>query len=51
MDRLLESLSIWNEEKLKTAEHKKLCAASGKDLAPPRPHPLLIAKGDIQVGM
>lgn len=74
VDRLLEALSIWKEDREKLMEHRSLCATAGKEvcmfdspcdgihtpptlcmcshfqLAAPKPHPMLIAKGDIQVG-
>lgn len=48
VDRLLEALSIWKEDREKLMEHRSLCATAGKELAAPKPHPMLIAKGDIQ---
>ena len=32
MDRLLEALAIWREEKEKHSQHTKLCAAAGKEV-------------------
>jgi hypothetical protein len=32
VDRVLEALAIWEEEKEKRAEHSKLCAAAGKEV-------------------
>lgn len=49
VDRLLEALEIWKNESDELREYKEECRLSGKELPPPKQHPILVALGNIKV--
>ncbi|KAK7493105.1 hypothetical protein BaRGS_00015626 [Batillaria attramentaria] len=42
-ERLIEAVEIYSEETRKEVEHAAQCKATGKELPPPAPHPLMVA--------
>ncbi|XP_040003879.1 WD repeat-containing protein 3 [Xiphias gladius] len=46
-ERIMEALELYREENRKMEEHKYACVNAGKELAPPRPNPILVAFGNV----
>ena len=46
----MEALSLYREEKVKGQEWEEECRVEQRDVPRPKPHPLLVAMGNITVG-
>jgi len=46
-ERIMEALELYRDEARKMEEHKYECKHAGKQLAPPKPNPILVAFGNV----
>ena len=47
---MMEGLAVYREEKAKFQEWEEECKVEQREVPHPKPHPLLVAMGDITVG-
>ena len=48
-EQLMEALAIYREETVKVQEWEEECRVERREVPRPKPHPLLVAMGDITV--
>lgn len=47
---MMEGLAVYREERAKFQEWEEECKVEQREVPRPKPHPLLVAMGDITVG-